>query len=196
MLRAETGSQRDHWSRVIECSAIWVTHSFLEGELHGWGRLGSLSNWFSSSCVIWAPQVALEVKNLAANSGDPWWGRSPGGGHGNPFLYSCLENPMDGRNWKATVHRVAQNLTQLKQHTPACTCLISGNVLIWGGCLWNACLGNQNLKFRLFYLYFTRLGTWCFSRQCVLSIYPCIFHPNSICAGHTSNPLSAVWRQS
>ena len=25
----------------------------------------------------------------------PGWGRSPGGGHGNPLQYSCLENPMD-----------------------------------------------------------------------------------------------------
>ena len=42
------------------------------------------------------------VKNLPDNAGDvrdagliPWLGRSPGGGHGNPFQYSCLENAMD-----------------------------------------------------------------------------------------------------
>ena len=42
------------------------------------------------------------VKNLLANAGDireldsiPGLGRSPGGGHGNPLQYSCLENPMD-----------------------------------------------------------------------------------------------------
>ena len=36
-------------------------------------------------------------------------GRSPGGGHGNPLQYSCLENPMDrGACW-ATVHRVTQS---------------------------------------------------------------------------------------
>ena len=37
------------------------------------------------------------VKNPPANAGDtgsiPEWGRSPGGGHGNPLQYSCLENP-------------------------------------------------------------------------------------------------------
>ena len=40
------------------------------------------------------------VKNMAANAGDrgdvgllPGWGRSPGGGHGNPLQYSCLESP-------------------------------------------------------------------------------------------------------
>ena len=31
-------------------------------------------------------------------------GRSPGGGNGNPFQYSCLENPMDRGAWWATVH--------------------------------------------------------------------------------------------
>ena len=40
-----------------------------------------------------------EVKNLPADAGDvdsvPGLGRSPGGGNGNPFQYSCLENPMD-----------------------------------------------------------------------------------------------------
>ena len=37
---------------------------------------------------------------------DPWvgLGRSPGGGHGNPLQYSCLENPMDGGALWATVH--------------------------------------------------------------------------------------------
>ena len=29
---------------------------------------------------------------------------SPGGGHGNPLQYSCLENPMDSGAWRATVH--------------------------------------------------------------------------------------------
>ena len=42
------------------------------------------------------------VKNPPLDAGDirdvgliPGWGRSPGGGHGNPLQYSCLENPMD-----------------------------------------------------------------------------------------------------
>ena len=38
-------------------------------------------------------------------------GRSPGGGHGNPFQYCCLENPMDRRDWWATVHGVTQSRT-------------------------------------------------------------------------------------
>ena len=34
-------------------------------------------------------------------------------GNGTPFQYSCLENPMDGGAWKATVHRVAEGRTRL-----------------------------------------------------------------------------------
>ena len=35
-------------------------------------------------------------------------GRSPGGGHGNPLQYSCLENPMDRGAWQAIAHGVAR----------------------------------------------------------------------------------------
>ena len=60
--------------------------------------------------------MALLVKNPPANAGDigdvgSFLGleRSPGGGHGNPLQYSCLENPMDrGARW-ATVHKVAKS---------------------------------------------------------------------------------------
>ena len=44
----------------------------------------------------------------------PGWGRSPGGGHSNPFQYSCLENPMDRGAWWATVHGVTKSWTRLK----------------------------------------------------------------------------------
>ena len=54
---------------------------------------------------IWASQVALVVKNPPANAGDvrdlgsiPGLGRPPGGGHGNPLQYSCLENPHGQRS--------------------------------------------------------------------------------------------------
>ena len=35
-------------------------------------------------------------------------GRSPGGGHGNPLQYSCLENLMDRGAWLDTVHGVSE----------------------------------------------------------------------------------------
>ena len=56
------------------------------------------------------------IKNPPANTGDTedtglilGLGRSPGGGHGNPFQYSCLENPMDRGAWWAIVHMVAKS---------------------------------------------------------------------------------------
>ena len=49
-----------------------------------------------------ASRMALVVMNLPANARGvrdagsvPRLGRSPGGGHGNPLQYSCLDNPMD-----------------------------------------------------------------------------------------------------
>ena len=45
----------------------------------------------------------------------PILGRSPGGGHGNPLQYSCLENPMNRGAWLDTFHGVAQSQTQLKR---------------------------------------------------------------------------------
>ena len=39
--------------------------------------------------------------------------RPPGGGHGNPLQYSCLENPMDRRVWAATVHGITKSQTRL-----------------------------------------------------------------------------------
>ena len=62
-----------------------------------------------------ASQVVLVVKNLPANAGDaqliPGSGRFPGGGHGNPVQYSCLENPIGRGAWQATVRRAAQSQT-------------------------------------------------------------------------------------
>ena len=62
------------------------------------------------------------IKNPLASAGDirdlsliPRWVRSPGGGHGNPLQYSCLEYPMDRGAGRATVHRVAKSRAQLKR---------------------------------------------------------------------------------
>ena len=46
----------------------------------------------------------------------PGLGISPGGEHGNPLQYSCLENPLDRGAWWAAVHRVAQQLKQLSMY--------------------------------------------------------------------------------
>ena len=63
-------------------------------------------------------EVVLVIKNPPAKAGDvrdtgsiPGSGRSPGGGHGNPLLYSCLENPMNREAWRAMVHSIAKSWT-------------------------------------------------------------------------------------
>ena len=59
-------------------------------------------------------------KESACNAGDrgliPRLGRSPGKGNGNPFGFSCLENPMDRGAWLAIVHWVANSWTQLSDY--------------------------------------------------------------------------------
>ena len=96
-------------------------HSFLCHHLSFYGNPAQYS---------WASLMVLVVKNPPANAGDitdagliPGLGKSPEGGHGNPFQDSCRENPMDRGAWWATVHEVAKSWTWLKQlskPTPVC----------------------------------------------------------------------------
>ena len=57
-------------------------------------------------------------KASACNAGDPGSilgsRRSPGEGNDNPLQYSCLENPMDGGTWWATLHGVTKSQTRLR----------------------------------------------------------------------------------
>ena len=94
--------------------------------VHGSQRVGH--NWTTELTPLRASQVVLVVKTPPANAGDVrdeglilGLGRSPGGGHGDPPQYSCLENFMDRGAWWITAHRVTKRWTQLKCfsiHTP------------------------------------------------------------------------------
>ena len=57
--------------------------------------------------------VGTEYTHSAGDARDagliPGLGRSPGGRHGNPLQYPCLENPMDRGAWQTTVYRVAKS---------------------------------------------------------------------------------------
>ena len=61
--------------------------------------------------------MVKKKKKPPANAGDagliPGSGRSPEGGNGNPFQYSCLENSRDSGAWQATVHEVTKIWAQL-----------------------------------------------------------------------------------
>ena len=67
-----------------------------------------------------ASQMVLVVSTQPADAADrgdvgliPGSGRSPGGGHGHPLQYSCLEHPTDRGAWPPTVRRVAKSWTRL-----------------------------------------------------------------------------------
>ena len=67
---------------------------------------------------LWSrPPGSSVSKESACSAGDLGWipesGRSLGERNGNPLQYSCLENPMDRRAWRATVRRVKTSQTWL-----------------------------------------------------------------------------------
>ena len=69
------------------------------------------------SCCLFLPLETFpggsDSKEAACSAADggsiPGSGRSPGGGHGNPLQYSCLENSMDRGAWQATVRGVEKS---------------------------------------------------------------------------------------
>ena len=67
---------------------------------------------YEFTCVCIGLHWGLVSKESACDAGNlrpiPESGRSPGGGHGNPLQYSCLENPMDRGAWWDTAHGVAR----------------------------------------------------------------------------------------
>ena len=66
-------------------------------------------------------RTGSDGKASVYNAGDPGsipgFRRSPGEGNGNPFQYSCLENPMDRGAWWAAVYGVAKSWTRLSDFT-------------------------------------------------------------------------------
>ena len=79
--------------------------------------------------ILWAPQVALAVKNPPANTGDAglilWFGKIPWGGNGNPLQYSCLEKSVDSGAdglWSIgsrSIRHLASLIAQLVKNLPA-----------------------------------------------------------------------------
>ena len=77
--------------------------------------------FFVALFTIAGASLVADGKASACSVGDlgsiPGLGRSPGEGNGNPLQYSCLENPMDGGAWWATVHGVAKSQIRLSDFT-------------------------------------------------------------------------------
>ena len=110
------------------CREFWIICRRPAGhEKMGWHR------WSESVLILGGfpggtsgkeptPVNAGDIRDASSILGS---GRSPGGGHGNPLEYSCLENPKVRGAWQPTVHRVPKNWTWLKQlstHVQSCFC--------------------------------------------------------------------------
>ena len=103
---------RDQMANIYKSTLYLSTHLILTTNF--WGRY----HYFQAS------QVAIVVKNLPANAGEIrdmvsicGLGRSSERGNGNPFQYSCPENPMDRGAWRAIIHGVTKSQKWLSATT-------------------------------------------------------------------------------
>ena len=78
--------------------------------------------------ILWVGLLPWLLRRKASThtAGDlgliPGSGRSPAEGNGNPLQYSCLEKPMDGGAWWATIHGVSKSQTRLSEFTFFLSC--------------------------------------------------------------------------
>ena len=89
------------------CTPMFLAALFTTAEIWKQPKGLSVEQWIENMWhVLMGPPRGIVVKNLPANAGAArdlgsfhGLGRSPGGGHGNPLQYSCLENPMGRGAW-------------------------------------------------------------------------------------------------
>ena len=110
------------WCRVFRAIPSWDWHS--------WAHfLRSVTVSVQRSWFGWISWGSREVGSFPSGTGGkepasqcmtrrrggwiPGWGEFPGEGNGNLLQYSCLENPVDGGAWRATVHWVTRYRTGL-----------------------------------------------------------------------------------
>ena len=92
--------------RILE----WVASPFSRGSF--WPRNQTGVSWIAGRFFTnWA------IKEAPVNSNSTQLNKIIGEGNGNPLQYSCLENPMDGEAWLATVHGVTESQTRLSDFT-------------------------------------------------------------------------------
>ena len=100
-LISKNGSQKKQLNWTNQRVAAFFTKRWVENRLY----LKFLIQEHTISAAIQESGNCGGSGNKASayNAGDPGsipgWGRSSGEGNGNPFQYSCLENPMDGGTW-------------------------------------------------------------------------------------------------
>ena len=88
-------------------------------------------------------ELVLVVKYWPANTGDvrvadwiPGLGRSPGGGHGKQFQYSCLENPTDREIGQTIVHGCAKSWNLVKLLSTHDTVPNFIGIVLFQSCKW------------------------------------------------------------
>ena len=108
------------WTNWTSDLISWVTFSTsVQG--FTWSPVRDLSRWFLHrvrglmGLPSWlsgkeSTYQCMSPRRWVFDSG---WGRSPGGGNGNPIQYSCLGNLMDRGAWRATVPGVPKSRTRL-----------------------------------------------------------------------------------
>ena len=103
----ETMKDREAWCAAVHGMAksqIWPRNG-TDRYLYHWGFPGGNSG----------KEHDCQCRRHKRHGFNPWFGKIPWRGHGNPLQYSCLDNPINRGAWQATVHRVAESQTQLKQ---------------------------------------------------------------------------------
>ena len=96
----------NHKPKFCSLHSIWVC------------RAASLYIVIITNNLLTGLPQGLSGKESSCNAGDagsiPGWRRSPRGGHDNPLQFSCWENSMDRRVWRAMVYGVSKSQTLLK----------------------------------------------------------------------------------
>ena len=108
-------SPSNEYSGLISLRIDWLDHLAVQGTLKSLLQYHNLASVLHLSPFFMAPQIKPMFPASPALAGRffttgsiPGLGISPGGRHGNPLQYSCLENLMDRGAWRAIVHRVAK----------------------------------------------------------------------------------------
>ena len=114
----------EFWSRHLDTAVPWTSGLLRKGYL---GSIDSKLLTAVTALLIGGIQCTMgflsgsDSIEFTCNAGDlgsiPGSGRAPGGGHGYPLQYFCLENSMDRGAWWATVHGVAKSRRRLSTHT-------------------------------------------------------------------------------
>ena len=114
MAKTWTQSKCTSYRRPVKKNTEYPKDPFLNFSLH--------QNHRGFPCGTSGKESTCQCQRHRRLRFDPWLGRCPGEGNGNPLQYSCLENPTDRGAWWATVCGITQNQTWLsmQNHSRAC----------------------------------------------------------------------------